>query len=426
MILLYRVLTILIYPFLIIFTYYRKTIKKEDPTRFKEKILSSHFKVKRNESSKLIWFHAASIGEFKSIVPIIENLLRDNKDFEILVTTTTLSSGNLASIEFKKFDKVYHRYFPFDVVFLVKNFLKLWKPNFIFLVDSEIWPNLILVAKQNKIPLTLINARLTSKTFQKWMKFPETAKKIFNAFDLCLSSNQETKNYLEKLEARNINFYGNIKLVNKIDEHNIQNSNGKFLQKKRFWVAASTHKGEDLFCMRVHQKIKEKYDDIITIIIPRHINNARDISRISKGLNLKTQLLERNQMILENKEIIIVNSFGVLQDYFKYAKSVFIGKSVLKKFKAEGGQNPIDAANLNCKIYHGPYVYNFEEIYHMLKQINITKKIATYEELSENLVKDLTDPLKAKTNTSDYLKNLGQKILKDTMKSMNILLNDVK
>ena len=426
MILLYRVLTILIYPFLIIFTYYRKTIKKEDPIRFKEKILSSHFKVKRNESSKLIWFHAASIGEFKSIVPIIENLLRVNKDFEILVTTTTLSSGNLASIEFKKFDKVYHRYFPFDVVFLVKNFLKLWKPNFIFLVDSEIWPNLILVAKQNKIPLALINARLTSKTFQKWMKFPETAKKIFNAFDLCLSSNQETKNYLEKLEARNINFYGNIKLVNKIDEHNIQNSNSKFLQKKRFWVAASTHKGEDLFCMRVHQKIKEKYDDIITIIIPRHINNARDISHISEGLNLKTQLLERNQTILENKEIIIVNSFGVLQDYFKYAKSVFIGKSVLKKFKAEGGQNPIDAANLNCKIYHGPYVYNFEEIYHMLKQINITKKIATYEELSENLVKDLTDPLKAKTNTSDYLKNLGQKILKDTMKSMNILLNDVK
>tara|TARA_B100000989_G_C19524600_1_gene466060 strand:- start:1309 stop:2589 length:1281 start_codon:yes stop_codon:yes gene_type:complete len=426
MILLYRVLTIFIYPFLIIFIYYRKTINKEDPIRFKEKILSSHFKVKRNEISKLIWFHAASIGEFKSIVPIIENILSNNKNFEILVTTTTLSSGNLASIEFKKFDKVYHRYFPFDVDFLVKKFLKLWKPNFIFLVDSEIWPNLILVAKKNKIPLALINARLTSKTFQRWMKFPKTAKKIFNAFELCLTSNQETKKYLEKLEARSINFYGNIKLVSKIDEHNIQNSNGKFLQKKRFWVAASTHKGEDLFCMKVHQKIKEKYDDIITIIIPRHINKVRDISRIAKGLNLKTQLLERNQMILENKELIIVNSFGVLQDYFKYAKSVFIGKSVLTKFKAEGGQNPIDAANLNCKIYHGPYVYNFEEIYRMLRQDNITKKIATYEELSENLIKDLTNPIKAKTNTSDYLKNLGQKILKDTMKSINSFLNDIK
>ena len=86
---------------------------------------------------------------------------------------------------------------------------------------------------------------------------------------------------------------------------------------------------------------------------------------------------------------MIINSFGVLQDYFKYAKSVFIGKSILKKLKNEGGQNPIDAAKLKCRIYHGPYVYNFEEIYKILRENNISQEIKTYDELSNYLIKDL-------------------------------------
>ncbi len=419
MILLYRILTILIYPLLFIFLYYRKIIKKEDPIKFKEKILPSCFKVERKAKSKLIWFHAASIGEFKSIIPIIKKLLFDKKNLEILVTTTTLSSGNLAKIEFKKYDNVCHRFFPFDLNFLIKKFLKLWKPNYIFLVDSEIWPNLILTAKKKKIPIAIINARLTAKTFNKWMMFPNTAKRVFNSFDLCLASNNETKNYLKKLNAKNIHFNGNIKLINNVDESKIKNLNEKFLVLRRFWVAASIHQGEDLFCLKTHLRIRKRYKDIITIIIPRHIDKTKDINDLSKKLNLKTQLLNNGDKILENKEIIIVNSFGVLQNYFKYAKSVFIGKSMLKKLENEGGQNPIDAAKLKCNIYHGPYVYNFKEIYEMLKKINIAKKVKTYEDLSNNLVRDLKNPLKKDSKTSNYLNNLGQRTLENTMGKIN-------
>ena len=419
MILLYRILTILIYPLLFIFLYYRKIIKKEDPIKFKEKILPSCFKVERKAKSKLIWFHAASIGEFKSIIPIVKKLLFDKKNLEILVTTTTLSSGNLAKIEFKKYDNVCHRFFPFDLNFLIKKFLKLWKPNYIFLVDSEIWPNLILTAKKKKIPIAIINARLTAKTFNKWMMFPNTAKRVFNSFDLCLASNNETKNYLKKLNAKNIHFNGNIKLINNVDESKIKNLNEKFLVLRRFWVAASIHQGEDLFCLKTHLRIRKRYKDIITIIIPRHIDKTKDINDLSKKLNLKTQLLNNGDKILENKEIIIVNAFGVLQNYFKYAKSVFIGKSMLKKLENEGGQNPIDAAKLKCNIYHGPYVYNFKEIYEMLKKINIAKKVKTYEDLSNNLVRDLKNPLKKDSKTSNYLNNLGQRTLENTMGKIN-------
>ena len=419
MILLYRILTILIYPLLFIFLYYRKIIKKEDPIKFKEKILPSCFKVERKAKSKLIWFHAASIGEFKSIIPIIKKLLFDKKNLKILVTTTTLSSGNLAKIEFKKYDNVCHRFFPFDLNFLIKKFLKLWKPNYIFLVDSEIWPNLILTAKKKKIPIAIINARLTAKTFNKWMMFPNTAKRVFNSFDLCLASNNETKNYLKKLNAKNIHFNGNIKLINDVDESKIKNLNEKFLVLRRFWVAASIHQGEDLFCLKTHLRIRKRYKDIITIIIPRHIDKTKNINDLSKKLNLKTQLLNDGDEILENKEIIIVNAFGVLQNYFKYAKSVFIGKSMLKKLENEGGQNPIDAAKLKCNIYHGPYVYNFKEIYEMLKKINIAKKVKTYEDLSNNLVRDLKNPLKKDSKTSNYLNNLGQRTLENTMGKIN-------
>ena len=214
MIPLYKAITILIYPFLVLIIFFRKMIKKEDPKRYKEKILVSHFNVKRNKS-KLIWFHAASIGEFKSILPIIEKLNKNKKNLEFLITTITFSSGDLARQDLKKFDNVYHRFLPIDVGFIINKFLNLWKPSAIFLVDSEIWPNLILKAKEKGISIGVINARITLKTFKRWMLFPKTANKIFSTFGICLTSNLETKKYLLKLKAKKINFLGNIKLINK-------------------------------------------------------------------------------------------------------------------------------------------------------------------------------------------------------------------
>ena len=427
MILIYRILTTLIYPLLFIFIYCRKILKKEDSIRFKEKILISHFNVSRKKDSKLIWFHAASIGELKSIIPIIELLNKNKNKLEFLITTTTLSSGNLAKIELKNINNVYHRFIPYDVEFLIKKFLFLWKPDAIFLVDSEVWPNLILNASKYKIPLAVINARLTSKSFNKWIKFPRAAKKIFSLFDLCLASNLETKKYLEELGAKNIYFNGNIKLINKLDENKIENLSEKILLKNRFWIAASTHKGEDILCLKTHLKLKEKYNDIITIIAPRHIERSYNIKSLSETLNLKAQILNKNDLINEDKEIIIINTFGALQNFFKYAKSVFIGKSTIKKLENDGGQNPIDAAKLKCKIYHGPYVYNFKEIYEILEKNNIAKQIKSYVELSDYLIEDLKSTQKKDDQIANTINDLGQKTLTDTMKYINnFLFNEIK
>ena len=426
MIIVYKIITTILYPFLFLFLFLRKLKKKEDPKRFKEKILVSHFNIKNKGKSKLIWFHAASIGEYKSIIPIIRQLNIKNNNLKFLITTTTLSSGNLVSKEIENFNNVEHRYFPFDVPFLIKKFLHLWKPDNIFLVDSEIWPNLIISAKKLKIPIALINARLSKKSFNRWIKFPKTAKTIFNSFNLCLSSNLETKDFLEKLSAKNIFFHGNIKLINKINPDNIENINKNFLIKNRFWIAASTHENEENFCLDVHAKLKKRYNDIITIIAPRHINRSNKIKALSEKLNYNTQLLNKGEMISDNKEIVIINSFGILQDYFKYSKSVFIGKSINKKLKNDSGQNPIDAAKLGCKVYHGPYVNNFKEIYDLLEKNNISKKIDTREDLINNLIIDLEFPTKKHNYPVQKIEMLGQKTLSDTMGNINnFLFNDV-
>ncbi len=425
MILTYRIFTILLYPFLLLLIYSRKILKKEDPNRYKEKIFVSHFKVIKKDKSKLIWFHAASIGEFRSIIPIINQLIISNHNLKFLITTTTLSSGNLAKIEFEKFKNVEHRYIPLDLTFLMDQFLNLWRPDKIFLVDSEIWPNLILKAKKYNIPIALINARLTSKSFNRWMIFPTTAKKIFGIFDLFLCSNSATKNYLEKLNVKNVYFKGNIKLIDYIDSKKIKNINEKILLKKRFWLAASTHKEEDIFFLKTHIKVKEVYKDVISIIAPRHVERSNKIKALSEKFNLKVQILNKDETILDGKEIIIINHFGVLPNYFKYTKSVFMGKSMIVRLKNEGGQNPIDAAKLKCKIYHGPYVYNFEEIYKILERNNLATKIQNFEELSKNLIKDLEIPLKQNNKISDQIKNLGEATMIDTMKLINnFLFND--
>lgn len=426
MILIYRVLANLSFPFLFILIFFRKILKKEHKVRYKEKIFPSYFNVTRKKNSRLIWFHAASIGEFQSILPIIKELNK-NKDVEFLITTVTLSSSNLAEEEVKKFNNIHHRFFPFDVGFIIDKFLSSWKPNIIFLVDSEIWPNLILKANDKKIPIALINARITSKTFKRWMMFPNSAKKIFGLFSLSLTANLETKDYLLQFNVKNVFYSGNIKLINNLNKNSLKNLNEKFLLNKRFWFAASTHEGEDAFCLKTHIELKQKYKDLITIIAPRHIERVKDIKSLCESFNLSSQILNKNEIISCDKEIVIINSFGVLQNYFKYAKSVFIGKSIIKKLKNVGGQNPIDAAKLGCKIYHGPYVYNFKEIYKILENNNVAKKIMNTKELCNNLIEDLATPKKEDNQILTLINSLGQKTLTDTMKNINnFLLNEIK
>ena len=204
MLLIYRYLINIFFPIIIILIFIRTKFNKEDKFRFKEKLFSSSFNIIRHKNKKLIWFHAASIGELMSIIPLIRKLNKDNK-FQFLITTITLSSEKLINKHFSGEKNIIHRFFPIDKPSLITKFLSKWSPNLIVFVDSEIWPNFLLEINKKKIPLILLNARITKKSFLRWNSITKIAEKVFKTFDLCIPSSEESKKYLEKLKVKKLN-----------------------------------------------------------------------------------------------------------------------------------------------------------------------------------------------------------------------------
>jgi len=417
----YKVLTVVLYPFLIILTFLRTFVGKEDSNRFKEKLF---FQKKEVISDKLIWFHTASIGEINSIIPVVRHFLAKNEDLKILITSVTLSSSKIFKDEFKNEKKIIHKYFPMDVSYLTKNFIKNWNPSLVVFVDSEIWPNFISEIKKKNIPIVLLNARITDKTCRRWLLLKNFAKEIFSSFSVCIASSLNSKKNLELLGANNIKYYGNLKYADnpkKIEK--LEKSLINSLRDRKVWLAASTHKNEEKFCFQVHKNLKKEYRNILTIIAPRHINRIKEIETEANSSNLKYQIVRDNNEIIKNEtEILLINSFGFLNSYYDYCKNVFIGKSLVKNLVLEGGQNPIEAARLGCKIYHGPYVYNFLEVYEFLKTNNISEEIKNPEELSSKIIHSINSQLKIEDSKVKTIEIFGKDILNKTIQGLEELV----
>ncbi len=421
MIFFYRVLTFLLFPVFISMTYLRRFSKKEDKIRFKEKIsVSENF---FPDNKKVFWVHAASVGETNSVLPLIEKLIKNNKEIFILLTSTTLSSSQLIKKKKLNNDNFQHRFFPLDVQFLVKKFLNHWKPKLIIFIDSEVWPNYLLEISKRKIPLVLLNGRITTKTFKRWKIFPDLSRKLFNSYDLCLPASSESEKNLKSLGAKNVKFIGNLKFCSKINYEENNNHLKTLFSNYCVWCAASTHRGEEEIILKTHIMLKKKDINILTIIIPRHIIRSNEIYKICNNLKLNSQIINKYEDISKKSEILIINSIGEMNKYFYNCQSIFMGKSLSKKLIKVGGQNPIEPAKAGCKIYHGPYVSNFKEIYGFLNKKQIAKEINDEFELSDNLLKDFKNiSYKNKTNIED-LNNYGEEILASTAKEI-LKLND--
>ena len=418
MIFLYRTITFFLYPVLSLAIYLRRFTNKEDKIRFKEKISININENYFPKNKKIYWIHAASIGETNSIVPLIRKLIQSNKNIFILLTSTTLSSSELIKkLSFDK-DNFQHRFFPLDLQFLVKNFLNYWKPELIIFIDSEVWPNFLLEISKRKIPLVLLNGRITMKTFRRWKIVPNLSKKIFGLYNLCLSSSKESEINLKLLGAKNVKFIGNLKFCSKINYEENNNHLKTLFSNYCVWCAASTHRGEEEIILKTHIMLKKKDINILTIIIPRHIIRSNEIYKICNNLKLHSQIINKYEDISKKSEILIINSIGEMSKYFYNCKSIFMGKSFSKKLIKVGGQNPIEPAKCGCKIYHGPYVSNFKEIYNYKNKKEIAYEVRNEIELSENLFKDFDkNNYSSKKNIED-LNNYGEKILSLTTKEV--------
>ncbi len=401
----YYLLTTIFYYLLRPYLYLRILKKKECPSRYQEKLGNS---LRTRKNGKLIWFHCSSIGELKSIFPIIDNYLKKN---QILVTTSTLSSNEIFEKKYKNTENIVHQYAPIDSPQIIKKFFKRWKPDAIFFTESEIWPNQIFYAKNNKIPIILINARISNKSFIKWRLIKRSMYQILNCFDLILSQSNESVGHFKYFGTNNVMMLGNLKFV--ISEDLVPDEENFNLQKRLIFTALSTHPSEEEICIKIHASLKSQFPNLLTIIIPRHINRIPEIEQ--KIINTKLNFLtsETIDNFKDNNDILIINSYGNTKKILKLSKYVFIGGSLVN----HGGQNPIEVAHNNSIIFHGPHIHNFTEIYNFLNKENIAFKISSEIELTNQLKEKFNNS--KNINIKEKLIKIGDEILSSTIKKID-------
>ena len=388
----YYFTTIVLHYLLRPYLYFRIIKKKESPLRYREKLGITE---KNRNDGYLIWFHCSSIGELKSIFPIIDYYLKKN---QILVTTSTLGSNEVFQKKYFNIRNITHQFAPIDSPQIVKKFFDKWKPNIILFTESELWPNQIFYAKKKNIPIILLNARISPKSFIKWKLFKTTMSEILGCFKLILCQSNESKNYFNYFSNNNIEMFDNLKFI--IEESsNIKNEEDINVQNRIIFIALSTHNTEEELCIKTHISLKAKYPNLLTLIIPRHINRINEIEKIVQKSKLEFLVQDSLSNIKNSTDILIINSYGVTQKFLKFSKFIFMGGSLIN----HGGQNPIEVAYNNSIIFHGPYIYNFTEIYNFLNK----EKIA-FEIRSEA---DLTNQLREKIHRSENI-NIKEKLVK--------------
>ncbi len=389
--------------------------KKEDPKRFKEKFC---FPSKKRVSGNLIWFHGSSVGELLSILPLVNELEKNQSIKQILITSSTLSSAEI----FKKFKfrKTVHQFFPIDSILYSYKFLNYWKPTIAIFVESEIWPSIFKVLNKKNTPLLLLNARVTKKTFNKWNYVKNFSNSVFKNISKAYPQNNETFNYLKKLNISAIKIMGNLKFVNnnqnkliKLDKSLLKN-----LKYRKIWCASSTHMGEEIICSKVHLNLKKKYKNLLTIIIPRHIHRVNKIVQEMNDLKLNVVLHSLNPKKLKNADIYLVDTYGETKKFYDCSDVVFMGKSLVGR----GGQNPLEPARHGAAVLHGPNIDNFLDIYTLLDKLKITYKVNGATSLTNLVSKLIIKP----NNKKRYLKieKIGKKILNETKDEINSLLNN--
>ena len=398
----YRVITFIIIFFLPVISIYRILKKKDTFGSLKEKI-GFYSKLPKGN---LIWFHGSSVGEVLSIIPLVRELEKKNDLAQILITSNTLSSAKV--LKNLKFKKTIHQFFPIDANFIVKRFLKYWKPKACIFIESEIWPNVIRNIKKQKLPLILLNARITNKSYKRWKKINSFSNKLFSMFDLCLPQNKETFKYLKKLGSKKIKLIGNLKLCEIKEENSkkLNSSQMSFLRSKKvLFTGLSTHYSEETFCTDLFLNLRRNKNEIL-ILIPRHVERTDLIEKDLREKKLVTHKHSSKRKINKKTDVYLVDTYGEAKKFLGLSKVIFTGGSLI----SHGGQNPLDAVRNNSIVIHGPSIYNFTEIYNFLKKEKMSFKFKNLNQAIK-LVKNRN---LNNRNTKTKLSLISQKILNKT------------
>jgi 3-deoxy-D-manno-octulosonic-acid transferase len=379
----YHYLAVAASPLMNLLLSYRLKHGKEHPARLSERRGES--KVAR-PPGPLVWLHGASVGELTAINPLVERIVA--KDFNVLVTSGTVSSARIA--EQRLPPGVIHQFVPLDSPLFVARFLDHWKPDLALFTESDLWPNLIVMSAERRIPLILVNGRLSERSFNRWRRASTTIAAVLGRFDLCLAQSSVYAARYNDLGAPRVTTTGNLKLD--VPEPSAETESLLALQAaigdRTIIAAASTHAGEETAVVEMHRRLRNSFPRLLTIIAPRHPDRGAGIVEIAGAGGLSAALRSHGQMPDAKDDIYVVDTLGELGLVYRLAPIVFVGGSLA----SHGGQNPVEPIKLGAAILHGPHVWNFAEIYSALDAAGGAEQVSDAGKLAIRVRAWLADP----------------------------------
>jgi 3-deoxy-D-manno-octulosonic-acid transferase len=374
---------------------------REDPTRIGER---RGFTRKSRPAGPLVWIHGASVGEVLAAAALIERLRALNMC--ILLTSGTVTS---AAVVAKRFPPdIIHQYVPYDSPRFVARFLDHWQPSLALFIESDLWPNLILAGAARRVPMVLINGRMSHRSFPRWRRMSGTIAALLERFDVCLVQSEIDAERFTVLGSRNVVVTGNLKLdvrAPPADEARLERL--LFVTRGRpVVVAASTHPGEEEILLNAHRTLAVHFPSLLTVIVPRHPDRGEAIARMIAASGAQAARRSLEQLPTARTDIYVADTMGELGLFYRLAPIVFMGGSLVP----HGGQNPIEAVKLDAAIVHGPHVFNFTEVYDALDRAGGARRADDGNTLVKHLGFLLHDSVARDTATAaaaDVVERLG-------------------
>ena len=354
--------------------------------------------LKRPEGS-LFWVHGASVGEAQSALILVQRLIDQYPNIDVLITTGTKTSAEFLKTRLPA--RCIHQFYPLDHPDWVERFLDHWKPNAVFWMESELWPNMLMSLQKRNVASALVNARLSEKSFKLWSLIKGQANALLKGFDVILAQTQQSQERFKKLGLTHVLLSDNIKYSAKPLSYNDDDLKqlSAYIGQRPVWLYSSTHAGEEELACTTHEILKLTHPDILTIIVPRHPERGESILRMVKERGLRSRQRSLDTTMPEyDDDIYLADTLGELGLFYRLTPVACIGRSFSDD--GGGGHNPIEAAQLNCGVLHGPHVQFQKELFDEMHQSNAAIEVSKKEQLSKVLL-DLLP-------SSDRLQNLQE------------------
>ena len=380
----YRALTCALAPLAPALLSWRRRRGKEDGRRMAERM---GYPSLARPAGPLVWLHGASVGEGVALLPLVEQLVA--RGFHVLVTSGTVTSAAILAERLPA--GAMHQYVPLDIPAFLNRFLDHWRPGLALIAESEIWPNMLRMIHDRGVPLVLVNARLSPRSFARWSKAPSVIASLLSHIGLCLAQTREDALRLQHLGAQFVEVCGNLKY----DVPAPPYSQAALAQMtaavgaRPVWFAASTHPGEEDIILGVHQRLLGDFPDLLTIVAPRHARRGTQIAEIALRSGVTTALRSQGDAINPATQFYVADTMGEMGLFYRLTSIVLMGKSL---GQARGGQNPIEPAKLGAIVLHGPNVGNFAQVYQDLAGAHGAMEVTDAAELEATLRNYFSDP----------------------------------